>query len=211
MTRVAHQREVHLRDLVAVVSRHWRLVTAVTVVLVGFSWYNGRNQVTRYQSQLTVQISSPRGVFAQLNDRAVDELALQTDPVLSEALVLTTQALALQVVEALHLQVELTDPRVRRDEVFATIVADSNYTPGRFVLVRRGTEGYEVQDASGATVGSGSYQQPVTVWGVTLTLQPTSAEDAVPFRLTRRWSSAARPSPSSRSSVLKTWPISPRR
>ena len=124
LTRAVHQREVHLRDLVAVVTRHWRLVAAVTAVLVGFSWYNGRNQVARYQSQLTVQISSPRGVFSQLNDRTVDELALQTDPVLSEALVLTTQALALQVVDALQLQVELTDPRLRRDDVIAAIAVD---------------------------------------------------------------------------------------
>ncbi|OGU02612.1 MAG: hypothetical protein A2W29_10630 [Gemmatimonadetes bacterium RBG_16_66_8] len=186
-----HQREVHLRDLVAVVTRHWRLVAAVTAVLVGFSWYNGRNQVARYQSQLTVQISSPRGVFSQLNDRTVDELALQTDPVLSEALVLTTQALALQVVDALQLQVELTDPRLRRDDVIAAIAVDSSSTPGRFALVRRGPDGYEVQDASGAAVGGGAYSQPVTVSGVTLTVQPTTSEDVVPFRITRREEAAA--------------------
>jgi len=191
LTRVVHQREVHLRDLVAVVLRHWRLVAVLTGVVAAASWFSGRNQVTRYQSQLTVQISSPKQVFARLDDRSVDELALQTDPVLSEALVLTTQALALEVVDALQLQVEIGDPGVPRNAVFGRIVVDSGYSIGRFVLLRRGAQGYEVQDRSGAVVGSGTYDQPVTVGGVTLTVLPEAGEETIPFQVTTREEAAA--------------------
>ena len=191
LTRVVHQREVHLRDLIAVVLRHWRLVVLLTVVVAAASWFSGRTQVTRYQSQLTVQISSSKQMFARLDNMNVDELALQTDPVLSEALILTTQALALEVVDGLQLQVEVSDPGVYRDEVFARIVVDSSYTPGRFVLVRRGAQGYAVQDPGGAELASGTYDQPATLGGVTFTVLPGSREETIPFRVTRRDEAAA--------------------
>lgn len=191
LTRVVHQREVHLRDLIAVVLRHWRLVVLLTVVVAAASWFSGRTQVTRYQSQLTVQISSSKQMFARLDNMNVDELALQTDPVLSEALILTTQALALEVVDGLQLQVEVSDPGVYRDEVFASIVVDSSYTPGRFVLVRRGAQGYAVQDPGGAELTNGTYDQPATLGGVTFTVLPGSREETIPFRVTRRDEAAA--------------------
>jgi capsular exopolysaccharide synthesis family protein len=136
-------------------------------------------------------VSSPKQVFARLDDIDVDELALQTDPVLSEALVLTTQALALEVVDALQLQVELADPGVYRHEVFAAIAVDSTYLPGRYVLVHRGDQGFEIQDGAGAVVASGPYDQPVTLGGITLTVLPGSGRETVPFRITTREEAAA--------------------
>jgi len=125
LKRIVHQREVHLRDLVGVVARHWRLVALLTVLVAGGAWYSARRQVPRYQSRLTVQVTSPKTVFAQLEGVRVDELALQTDPVLSEALILTTQQLALDVVHSLALQLELNDPALRRGDLFAAVSVDS--------------------------------------------------------------------------------------
>lgn len=191
LTRVVHQREVHLRDLVAVVMRHWRLVTLLTVLVAGGSWFSSRNQVPRFQSQLTVQISSPKQVFARLDDIDVDELALQTDPVLSEALVLTTQALALEVVGALDLHVELEDPRIYRDQVFTSVAADSGVVTGRYTLVLRGPDGYEVRDAAGGMIATGGYDQPARIPGATLTVAPNAESRTLPFRITSREAAAA--------------------
>ena len=92
-------REIHLRDLIAVVRRHWLIVSVLAILVGGGAYYAGRRAVPQYRSRLTVQISSPKQVFARLDDIDVDELALQTDPILSEALVLTTHGLALEVVD----------------------------------------------------------------------------------------------------------------
>jgi tyrosine-protein kinase Etk/Wzc len=191
LTRVVHQREVHLRDLIAVVLRHWRLVALLTALVAGGSWFSGRNQVPRYQSQLTVQITSPKQVFARLDDIDVDELALQTDPVLSEALVLTTQGLALEVVDALELHVELEDPRLSREDVFAAIASDSAAIPGRYTLALNGPAGYEVRDAAGAVLAGGTYDQPASIPGVKLTVAPGAENRSIAFRVTRREAAAA--------------------
>ncbi|HXV85529.1 MAG TPA: polysaccharide biosynthesis tyrosine autokinase [Gemmatimonadales bacterium] len=179
-----------MRDLVAVVQRHWKLVGIATLAVAAASWFSGRRQITRYQSQLTVQISSSKQVFSRLDEVAVDELALQTDPVLSEALVLTTQALALEVVDALQLQVETADPRVSRDEVFSAVTVDSGYAPGSYALVR-GPSGYEVHDGGGRVLARGSYDQPARVGGVTLAVLPASEDQTIPFDVTTREQAAA--------------------
>ena len=67
-------REIHLRDLVKVVSRHWRLVGFLTVLAAGGAWWAGRDAIPQFRSQLTVQISSPKQVFARMDDIDVDEL-----------------------------------------------------------------------------------------------------------------------------------------
>src|ERR1700752_2703383 len=97
-------KEVHLRDLIAVVVRHWRIVVLLGLLVPAGAYFSGRRSVPRYQSRLTLQVASQKQVYSQWEDIRVDELALKTDPVLSEALVLTTQRLALRVVDALRLQ-----------------------------------------------------------------------------------------------------------
>ena len=116
-------REIHLRDLTKVVIHHGRLVFLLAALAAGGAYISGRDAIDQYQSVLTVQISSRKQVFARMDDIDVDELALRTDPVLSEALVLRTQRLALQVVEAPHLQLrfEMTDPSQFRGDYFSSI------------------------------------------------------------------------------------------
>src|SRR6185436_634680 len=118
-------REVHLRDLVAVVTRHWRIVVLLAILVPAGAYFTGRRSVPRYQSRLTVQVSSQKQVYSQFENIRVDEMALRTDPVLSEALVLTTQRLALRVVDALHLQLEPLDQTLLRGSVFTEITVDS--------------------------------------------------------------------------------------
>ncbi len=185
LRRIVHQREVHLRDLVGVVSRHWRLVALLTVLVAGGAWYSARRQVPRYQSRLTVQVSSPKQVFAQLEGMRVDELALQTDPVLSEALILTTQQLALEVVRGLGLQIELDDPGLRRGDVFAAVTADSTALPAAYRLTVQPTRGFELKDGSGAVVAQGQAGEPIAGPGFTLRLPPSPEARTVDFHVDR--------------------------
>lgn len=191
LKRIVHQREVHLRDLVGVVSRHWRLVALLTVLVAGGAWYSARRQLPRYQSRLTVQVSSPKQVFAQLEGMRVDELALQTDPVLSEALILTTQQLALEVVRGLGLQVELDDPALRRGDLLAGVTVDSTALPGAYRLTVQPARGFELKDASGAIVAQGPPGEPVLGPGLALRLAPSAEPRVVDFHLVRPEEAAA--------------------
>src|SRR6266850_3154264 len=135
-------REVHLRDLIAVVMRHWRIVILLGLLVPAGAYFSGRRSVPRYQSRLTVQVNSQKQVYSQWENIRVDEMALRTDPVLSEALVLTTQRLALRVAEALRLQVAPVDPSIRRGDFFADIIVDSTPPLGNYDLVTRGPMGW---------------------------------------------------------------------
>ncbi|UCF39659.1 MAG: polysaccharide biosynthesis tyrosine autokinase [Gemmatimonadota bacterium] len=154
----AAPKEVHLRDLWAVVVRHWRVVVLLTVLVSGGAWISGRGAVPRYQSSLTVQVSSPKQVFARSDDIDVDELALRTDPILSEALVLTTQALARRVAETVELQLEVSDPDIFRGTVFSEVAVDDGALLGSYQVVQRGpAEGWELRYPDGTRVASGPY------------------------------------------------------
>lgn len=181
--RMIHQREVHLRDLIAVVMRHWRLTALLTVLVAGGAWVSARKQLPWYQSRLTVQVTSPKQVFAQLQGVRVDEMALQTDPVLSEALVLTTQQLALEVVRSQALQIQLDDPRQHRGDVLATVTVDSTAQPGAFQLTVDPARGFLLRDAAGSTVSQGASGSPVTGPGFSLRLVPSPDARTVAFHL----------------------------
>ena len=185
LRRIVHQREVHLRDLVGVVSRHWRLVALLTLLVAGGAGYSARRQVPRYQSRLTVQVSSPKQVFAQLEGLRVDELALQTDPVLSEALILTTQQLALGVVRGLGLQLELDDPSLRRGDLFAAVSVDSTALPAAYRLTVQPTGGVELRDAFGATLARGPAGSAVAGPGFTLRLASSPDPRSLAFHVIR--------------------------
>jgi capsular exopolysaccharide synthesis family protein len=191
LRRIVHQREVHLRDLVAVVRRHWRLTAGLTILVAGGAGFSARKQIPRFQSRLTVQVSSPKQVFAQLEGVRVDELALQTDPVLSEALILTTQQLALQVVRSLGLQLELDDPRTYRGDVFTAVRVDSTAPVGAYRLHLLGSRGFELRDAAGALLQRGGPGEPVVGPGFSLSLVPVSDPRVVSFRVVRPEEAAA--------------------
>ncbi|HEX9727805.1 MAG TPA: polysaccharide biosynthesis tyrosine autokinase [Gemmatimonadales bacterium] len=170
----SEHREVHLRDLVAVIKRHWRIVVIVAGLVTGGAWFSSRDSVTQYQSNLTIQIASSKQVFARLDDIDVDELALKTDPILSEALVLTTQGLALRVVHRLGLQLDINDPTVSRAAVLSQVTVDSGAVPGDYQLELRGPAGWRLRDASGAVLGSGTYQEPATGPGFRFLVVPSA-------------------------------------
>ena len=172
-------REYHLRDLLTTLRRHWRIVILLPTLVAAGAWLAGRKTIPQYQSRLTVQITSPKQVFARLDDIDVDEFALKTDPILSEALVLTTQGLALKVVRALGLQVEVAEPALRRGDLFTRTVADSEAVVGAYALHLRGSAGYELRDASGAVLAAGPYHQPASGPGFELGVRPTTDEREV--------------------------------
>ncbi len=184
-------REIHLRDLLAVVRRHWRIVVLAPALVAAGAWFAGRNTIPQFQSRLTVQVSSPKQVFARLDDIDIDEFALKTDPILSEALVLTTQGLALRVVRVLGLQLEFDAPARRRGDVVAAVAVDSAAPPGAYTLQLRGATGYEIRDATGATVAAGPYAARATGPGFALTVLPSAADAEIPFRVSSPEQAAA--------------------
>jgi tyrosine-protein kinase Etk/Wzc len=189
----APPKEIHLRDLWAVVLRHWRLVVLLTVLVTGGAWLSGRGAIPRYQSGLTVQISSPKQVFARLDDIDFDEMALRTDPILSEALVLTTQALALRVVGALELQLQVLDPEVHRGTAFSDVAVDSGALPGDYEVVQRGPAGgWELRYADGTRLAAGAYGERAEGPGFSFQVLPWGdGERVIPFAVVSADAAAA--------------------
>ena len=191
-SRRAPHREVHLRDLATVVLRHWLLVILVAGLVGTGAYYSGRRAVPAYQSRLTVQINSPKQVFSLRGNIGFDELSLRTDPIRSEALVLTTQGLALEIVDHLSLQLQPSDPTVHRGDVFANIAIDPNAeNPGTFRLVVN-PQGYLLLDVTGAVIASGSVVDTVVGPGFSFAIQPRAAAIAVDFNIISRPIAAAR-------------------
>jgi tyrosine-protein kinase Etk/Wzc len=153
-------------------------VVLLTVLVSGGAWLSGRGAIARYQSGLTVQISSPKQVFARSDDIDVDELALRTDPILSEALVLTTQALALRVARTIELQLEVVDPDVFRGAVFSEVAVDSGALLGAYEVFQRGpADGWELRYPDGTLLASGPYGQRAQGPGFSLQVLPRDDDE----------------------------------
>jgi tyrosine-protein kinase Etk/Wzc len=152
------------------------LVILLPVVVAGGAYFAGRDAVPRYQSHLTVQVSSSKQVFARGDDIDVDELALKTDPILSEALVLTTQALARRVVDTLALEIEIQDPRIHRGVVLADPAVAPDAPSAAYELTRHSEPAeWAVTDAGGNRIASGGYFDRAAGPGFSFVVLPPSA------------------------------------
>jgi capsular exopolysaccharide synthesis family protein len=189
-------REIHITDLTKVVLNRWRLVVLLAGLAAGGAYLSGRDAIDQYQSVLTVQVSSRKQVFARMDDIDIDELALRTDPVLSEALVLKTQQLALRVVHApqLQLQLEMSDPSLFRGDHFYSIAVDSAASVGYYVLQQPGPSGelVLVDEPSGAELWTGTPESVVEGPGFSLRLaRPELPSDGIRFRIVTAAEAAA--------------------
>ncbi len=140
---------------------HWKVVAVLTTVVVFATYYASRTAIPRYQSSATVQVGSKKQLLSGLEDVRVEEMELRTDPVLSEALVLSTQSLALTVADNVGLRLQMDDPEVRRNDVLYDVQVDSLARPDSFSLHILGPRGYEVRDARRQLIASGGFDAPV--------------------------------------------------
>lgn len=182
---------MHLRDLAQVLFAHWKVVVFLTVLVVFATYYASSKAVPRYQSSATVQVNSKKQVMARLDDIDVEELALRTDPVLSEALVLSTQSLALSVVDNVGLRLQIDDPDVRRNDVLYDVQVDSLARPDSFSLRILGPRGYEVRDSRQQLVASGGFDTPAVGPGFSFKVREYDGEPyTVHFSIWARISAA---------------------
>ncbi len=150
--------DIHVKDIWAVVIRHRFLVLLITGLVAGGAWFTGRDAIPKYRSTLTLQVSSSKTAFGRIDDIDVDAVALLTDPVLSEALVLSTQALARAVVEQLALRVAIDDPTIPRGNIMANVVVDSGAELAPFsILHQAGGKQWSLLDGSESTIATGTY------------------------------------------------------
>ncbi|MEE8134300.1 MAG: polysaccharide biosynthesis tyrosine autokinase [Gemmatimonadales bacterium] len=150
--------DIHLKDIWVVIVRHWFLVLLITGLVAGGAAFTGRDAIPQYRSTLTLQVTSSKTAFGRMDDIDVDPVALLTDPVLSEALILSTQALARAVVDHLALRVAVDDPAIPRGNVMANVVVDSSAVLAPFSIVHQaGGEGWSLLNGSGSTIATGTY------------------------------------------------------
>ncbi len=163
---------LHLRDLVQILLAHWKVVVGATVLAVAAAWYTGRRAVPQYRSSATIQVASKQQIFSRLEAVDLEGMDLRTDPVLSEALVLSTQSLALTASDLAGLQLQFADPAVRRNEVLLDVAVDSLAVPDSFSIRLDGPRGYELRDRRGRVIATGGYDSAVTGPGFAFILLP---------------------------------------
>lgn len=151
---------------------HWKVVVGVTALAVASAWFTGRRAVPQYRSSATIQVASKRQIFSRLETVDLEGMDLRTDPVLSEALVLSTASLALTVSDMTGLRLQFADAGVRRNELLVDVQVDSLALPDSFSLRLDGPRGYALRDRRGRMVASGGYGTPVVGPGFTFALLP---------------------------------------
>jgi len=142
----------------------------------------------RFRSDASFQVGSKKYGATRLDEPQVNELDIKTDPVLSEALFLKTQNLALSVADSLGLQLRLADERLGRANVLDNVRVVPSAPNDTFALILRGPAGYEIRDARDRVVDAGGYAVPVrdTVRGFSFTVKPSDESRRVKFVVTSR-------------------------
>jgi tyrosine-protein kinase Etk/Wzc len=170
---------------------HWKVVAVLTLLVVSATYYASKRAIPRYQSSATVQVGSKKQLLSGLEDVRVEEMELRTDPVLSEALVLSTQSLALTVADNLGLRLQMDNPEIQRNDVVYDIQVDSLARPDSFSLTILGPRGYQVRDSRQQPIASGGYDAPVAGPGFSFKVKDPGGEPStMRFSILARVSSA---------------------
>jgi tyrosine-protein kinase Etk/Wzc len=166
LTPVMAESRLHLWDLLQVLFVHIKVVVGVTAVVLGATWLTGRRALPRYESRATIQVNSNRQPLARLESQSgIEDLALRTDPVLSEALVLSTQQLGATVSDVVGLRAQFSG--THRAQLVYNVQVDSLARTDSFELRMRGARGWELHDGSGRAMAAGGYDAPVVGPGFT--------------------------------------------
>lgn len=170
---------ISLRGLLAALRRQavWILVTAL--LGTGLTLYVVRRQLPEYEARATLRM--PEQQYAP----TTDVLTALSGPstVETEMEILRSRSVAEKAVQALGLQLTITEPRgVPRDTLFGVLRFAGDARPGTYV-VHRDTTAFTVTRPGGETVGS-SYGMPLEVDGVTLEPRPLADSSAGPARIT---------------------------
>ena len=185
---LAGKSQLHLRDVLRVLRVHAKIVTLVTAVVVVAAYTSARRAVPRYRSDASFQVGSKKTAAPRLDEPTVNELDIKTDPILSEALILKTQDLALAVADSLGLQLQLLAPREPRGAVLGAVHVSTAAPGDTFLLYLKGPAGYEVRDARGRVLDAGDYGTPVndTARGFGFVVRPTALVRVLPFTILPR-------------------------
>jgi tyrosine-protein kinase Etk/Wzc len=150
-----------LRDIARVLGAHWKVVGIVTAAVVLAAYTTAKRTVPRYRSDASFQVGSKKTSATRLEEPNVNELDIKTDPVLSEALILKTQNLALEVVDSLGLRLEVLDEQTPRGRVMGAVRVNRAAPADTFLLYLKGPAGYEVRDKHGRVLDAAGYASPV--------------------------------------------------
>jgi tyrosine-protein kinase Etk/Wzc len=150
-----------VRDIARVLGAHWKMIGIVTAAVVLAAFTTAKRTVPRYRSDASFQVGSKKYSATRLEEPNVNELDIKTDPVLSEALILKTQNLALEVVDSLGLQLRILDAKTPRGSVLENVRVARAAPNDTFLLYLKGPAGYEVRDKHGRVLDAGAYPAPV--------------------------------------------------
>jgi tyrosine-protein kinase Etk/Wzc len=168
-----------------VLAAHWKVVGIVAAAVVLAAYLTARRTVPRYRSDASFQVGSKKTSATRLEEPNVNELDIKTDPVLSEALILKTQNLALEVADSLGLPLRLLDDKVARGSVLDEVHVARSAPIDTFLLYLKGPAGYEVRDKHGRVLDAGGYASSVAdaAHGFAFLVRPSAVARVLRFAI----------------------------
>lgn len=180
----------HLADYWHVVwNRAWLILLIAGVALGAATWAASRRPQL-YRASLTLQVGDPRGRMGQIGDIDVSPNLLWTDPIESELQHLTTQSVAMYVVDSLQLRAE--SPDLPRSHLLSDIrVADS--APNGIYEIRVTREGtVSIRNDPAGSLAEGRPGIPLSFAGVHLIVRNDLEPGIYRFRVVDEEAAMAR-------------------
>jgi capsular exopolysaccharide synthesis family protein len=175
------QEEIHLQDYINVIVRRRRtFVVSFLAVVIAVTLYTFLVPPT-YESTATLFVKDDKGKVGQMGDLLLNN----PTPIDSEIEILKSRSNAEKVVSSLHLDWEISK---RTKGVDFRLVEFSSATPAvdepNYLVELQGGGSYNVKNADGVLLGSGSEGQLMRGKGISLLLLDIKGQKGDTFRLT---------------------------
>lgn len=176
------ERSLDLRELLAIVRRHWVLVAAIAAVVAAGVGYPALTRPDTYKAEATLRLADLRSTLA-IGDPTIDRIAGgRRDPLLSQVEVLRSRSLLGRVVDAQGLRLGLQDAgEGARHLVPGPVPADA--PPAEFLL-RFDRTGFAIGE--GASAVRAAYGVEVVLRGARFTIEAHPGVDEATLVLGRR-------------------------
>jgi tyrosine-protein kinase Etk/Wzc len=170
-----------LRDYLAILRRQWWIFLGITLVVTGVTVYRVNKLPTRYQAASTVRLADRRDAVVA-GDPSPQQRSLigrDTDPLASQIQLLMSRTVALQAVEMEGLRLKPPARQAFPDEIDSVKVATDAIADS--VKLTFGPA--SVVATSGGSRAEALYGQPLSVEGVTLTVEKRPQVSQIALRV----------------------------
>jgi capsular exopolysaccharide synthesis family protein len=177
----------HLSDYWRILTRRLWLVILIFAITTASAIWTVSQQVPSYESTLALQVRDPLERTRSLNPTArISGMEIFVDPIQSEIEVLQSSTIALEVVDALGLELTPVNPELVRSDLFLDVwLADSLPAEPSYELVYdESGERVRLLESGGPVRGSATVGETLDAGFVRFVTRPRPVEDRMVYPVT---------------------------